>query len=247
MFWHKTATERYKAGSFDLEFIETNFGTMPNSTQAPDGSIIVIFHQFSNYNSDPGSPPLQTGYTNIDLKTPAGYAWDGQTWYTRVRVQWAVANSSTRAVSPATSSTFPYKSYKAYVIRSNGEEALTLTSSAVGSINFNPTKAPSTLLCLDVGINKVTLGNTDSSKPTPATYSFGGVSSKHETWGSYVTNGTDRIWVMLAQASVFGGTQLYPPYPIIDSATDYYATGSDTLSRTANDMDYSYIYIVEAS
>ena len=104
MFWQKAATERYKRGSFDLEATSTAFGSMPNSTQAPDGSIIVIFHQFSNYNSDPGSPPLQTGYTNIDLSTPAGYAWDGQTWYSRVRVQWAVASASTRAVSPTVSS-----------------------------------------------------------------------------------------------------------------------------------------------
>lgn len=245
MLWRRGASEKYRPGSFEAEHLTVTpntYGVMPDATQAPDGSIIVIAHKYSNYNSDPGSPPLQTGYTNIDLQTPSGYAWDGQTWYSRVRLQWAVSSSSTRSVSPLSNLSWPFRAYRCYVIRSNNGEGLTLTTSAVGSINFNGTKAPSTLLCLDMVQNKVTA--SPGLAPSLSSYTFDGDTSDNVDGGFGTNNGSQQIWLMYSQCSLLGGSLVSNT---IEDVKDYYATGANTLSRTAGDMSNTYTFVVEAS
>ena len=119
-----------------------------------------------------------------------------------------------------------------------------MTSSAVGSINFNSTKAPSGLVCLDLSQNKTTSGAAGSTELISSSYTFDGVTSKKLRGGNFTDNGVETIWLMETQCSVFGGTE---STSLIDSFTDYYATGSNTLSRSAGDMINNYPFIIEAS
>lgn len=246
MFWQKAASERYKRGSFTFEYTSpSSFGVMPDATQAPDGSIIIISHMFCGRNSDPGTPPLQTGYNNISTVSEPAYSWDGRTWYTRNRLQWAVASSATRAVSPTIySAGYPFKAYMTFVVRSNGGEALTMNTAAVGSLDLSDTKAPSTVFALDMLVNKEYA--SPSSPVNQAEYTFDDEPFRYVQQGFLLNPGTvsNYLFTALTQASVFGSET---GGVLKEDVGDYFATGSNTLSRSAGDMEYNHAFIIEAS
>lgn len=247
MFWQKAATERYKRGSFTFEHTSpSSFGVMPDATQAPDGSIIIISHMFCGRGSDPGMPPLQTGYNSISTVSEPAYSWDGNTWYTRNRLQWAVASSATRAVSPTiNSASFPFKAYNTFVVRSNGGEALTMTTAAVGSLDLSDTKAPSTVFALDLLVNKE-YTSTATGTVNQAVYTFGDEPFAYRNPGFIVNPGTVSTYLYAAttQCGMFGSTTTGN---LKEDVGDYFATGSTTLSRSAGDMEYNNVFIIEAS
>lgn len=126
------------------------YNLMPTSTEAPDGSIIFLYQVATNYNSNPADPPLQTGYTSLFVHSSSltsGTLPYNLPWYQKIRLSWAIASTSTRAVTPPNSlASYPLQIYFSASYRSQDNANLTITPFTLGNVNFNETNAPAMAL-----------------------------------------------------------------------------------------------------
>lgn len=147
MFWQKVATERYKRGDFSNYVAATS--TQLTSTEAPDGSIMLMHQGWLRRNGvESSTPPLESGWNNLGTTSGGPINWDGQNWYYTTRLSWAVASSTTRATNPNYTYSDPlYRTWIKGVIRSDNGEALTATVKTIGNdVNLSGAKAPATLI-----------------------------------------------------------------------------------------------------
>lgn len=194
MFWHKVATERYKRGGFSTN--TTNVQTQLTSTEAPDGSILIMHQAWLRRNGvESNTPTLHSGWTSLGTVSGGAINWDGQNWYYTARLSWAVASSTTRATNPDTTYSDPiYRTWIKRSIVSDNGEALTATVKTIGDdVNFSDAKAPATLVrisgtcCYEFPANSDIVNASDF-------YIDGDATSELKTYGYFLGNG-DPNWM----------------------------------------------------
>lgn len=147
MFWHKTATERYKRGEFEYT-IPVNKAQI-DATDAPDGAIMFMQQSWLRRNAaETTAPTLKTGWTSLGTVQGGPISWNGSNWYYHARVSWAVASATTRATTPDETFSDPvYRLWQKVAVKSSGGEALTATVKTIGDdVNFSAASAPCALV-----------------------------------------------------------------------------------------------------